>query len=168
MLKGAVFLHPFRRKAPRMVQTGAFILCAGDAAITVWRGGVHSAAARRGSDERSEAGRRQTKSPAGMLTFPAGFLDGFTGVHQSYSVLPAFVFHTGGGSKPPPYEIGYRFFRTVMFRAHILRKSLRTSFASRGVGAQSPRGTLLRESKCEILRVNPPADFCGFPGRRNA
>ena len=32
---------------------------------------------------------RTDKSPAGMLAFPAGFLDGFSGVHQSDSVSNA-------------------------------------------------------------------------------
>ena len=53
-----------------------------------------------------------------------------------------------GGSKPPPYEIAYHFFRALMFRAHVVRKSITISFAKwgrgeelpscRGVGAQSP------------------------------
>ena len=53
--------------------------------------------------------------------------------------FPGFShFRRGGGSKPPPYEILYRFFCALMFRAHVIRESISILFASRGRGEELP------------------------------
>ena len=77
------------------------------------------------------------------------FLDGFVGVHHRYSVLPTFVSHTGGGSKPPPYEILYRFFCAPML-GRTLSVNQRRPCSPTGV-----KGRIRRKPK-------------GFPTRKTA